>query len=74
MPEGHSGLQRETYERRSAVQVPEQSPEPATQVPEPSDSDIRPVPLALWLPRETVTVTAPFAPTLPETLKEASPA
>ena len=33
-----------------------------------------PEPLALWLPRETVTVTAPFAPTRPVTLKEASPA
>jgi len=67
-------VQNETYERRAAVQVPEQSPEPAVQVPAPSEPDMRPVPLALWLPRETVTVTVPLSPTLPETLKEAEPA
>jgi hypothetical protein len=65
---------RNRQERRSAVQVPEQSPEAAVQVPDPSVPDIRPVPVALLSPLETVTVTAPFAPTLPVTLKEALPA
>ena len=41
-------------ERRSAVQVPEQSPEPAVHMPEPSVADRRPWPLALVMPRETV--------------------
>jgi len=42
--------------------------------PEPPAVDNWPEPLALWLPFETMTVTAPFAPTLPDTLNEASPA
>jgi len=63
-----------TYERRSADQMPEHSPEPAVQVPPPSVADMRPVPLALWLPRETVTVTTPLFPTEPEILKAAVPA
>ena len=62
------------YERRSADQVPEHSPEPAVQVPPPSVADMRPVPVALWLPRETVTVIAPPGLTWPLTLKEAEPA
>jgi hypothetical protein len=37
--------------------MPEHSPEAAVQVPEPSAPDIRPVPVALLLPRDTVTVT-----------------
>jgi len=36
--------------------------------------DMRPVPVALWLPRATVTITAPFGSTLPETVNEALPA
>ena len=63
-----------TYERRSADQVPEHSPEPAVQIPEPSVADMRPVPVALWLPRDTVTVTAPLLPTEPEILNAAVPA
>ena len=38
--------------------MPEHSPETAVQVPEPSVADMRPVPVALWLPRDTVTITA----------------
>src|SRR5882724_11623098 len=67
-------LLRKAQERRSADQVPEHSPEAAVQVPPPSVPDMWPVPVALLSPRETVTVTAPFAPTLPVTLKEAVPA
>src|ERR1044072_7149496 len=62
------------YERRSADHVPEHSPEPAIQVPPPSVADMRPVPVALWLPRDTVTVTAPLLPTAPEMLNAAVPA
>ena len=65
---------QKSQERRSAVQVPEQSPPAAVQVPAPSVPDMRPVPVALLSPLETVTVIAPFAPTLPATLKEAVPA
>ena len=54
--------------------MPEHSPEAAVQVPEPSVADMRPVPVALWLPRATVTMTAPASPTLPETVNEALPA
>src|SRR6266567_3151976 len=60
--------------RRSAVQVPEQSPEPATQWPEPSVEDSLPWPLALLSPRATFTVTAPVSPTVPDTVNEALPA
>src|SRR6266700_230735 len=60
--------------RRSAVQVPEQSPEPATQWPEPSVEDSLPWPLALLTPRATFTVTAPVSPTVPDTVNEALPA
>jgi len=42
--EKNSRTERRGYERRSAVQVPEHSPEAAVQVPEPSVADMRPVP------------------------------
>src|ERR1041384_3448238 len=73
---GQFGGQRENQnqERRSAVQLPEHSPEAAVQVPVPSVPDMTPVPVALWLPRATVTGTAPLPSTLPETVKEALPA
>src|ERR1700754_4426374 len=72
-------VQSETLEfvqapRRSAVQVPEHSPLAAVHTPEPSVADILTLPEALWLPRATVTVTAPLSPTLPVTVKEAEPA
>jgi hypothetical protein len=66
--------ERRSLERRSAVQVPEQSPEAAAQRPEPSLCESVPRPVADWLPRATVTVTAPFSPTLLVTVKEALPA
>src|SRR5258707_3725505 len=62
-----------TLFRSSADQVPEHSPDAAVQVPEPSVPDMRPVPVALLSPRETVTITAPFAPTLPVRSEEHTP-
>src|ERR1043165_8239273 len=61
-------------ERRSAVQVPAHSPEPAVHWPEPSVAESLPWPLALWLPRATFTTTLPLSPTLPETVNDALPA
>src|SRR4051812_29473340 len=60
--------------RRSAVQVPEHSPPAAVQVPVPLVDEMRPVPLALLSPLETVTTKAPLSPTDPETLNDALPA
>src|SRR5262249_15063114 len=58
--------------RRSASQMPEQ--EPPLQEPAPLAPARRPLPTALLSPALTLTITAPFLPTLPEMLMGAVPA
>src|ERR1700724_3744364 len=65
-------IKRKIYERRSAVQVPEQSP--PVQEPSPRLPESRPVPLALLPAALTITVTAPVGMTLPAIFTATSPA
>src|SRR5262245_50501301 len=67
-----SMLRADDYDRRSACQVPEQSP--PDHEPPPESAPSCPKPLARLSPRLTVTVTLPLGPTRPETSNDAPPA